>query len=448
MISRKTNAYLAHLRKNYRKCIDRIKPYRQKFEERGHKKISAYMSIFNDDDFIVSVLRNIKNYVDELVIVDGAYEWMVPYLKELGVDPLRSRQELYDVVEACGIPYRVVSRVWPNEFEKRKAGYEECAYRYVMRVDADEILFFDDESLGGFWGSGCAVAEMQFPLYVVPGWVVGNFSRLKYPAQSLLFDKTKISASKHLEYLWLVTPADELPETDQKTYPIYERPVAFCAHLSVWRSMETAANRAAFYVSNWIRKNGIPWGRNGPVTQGIGFGDLFRFVPANEFKGAMQRSHVAFGLTTFSPKSRIVPSPLSCEQEAIFSSFYYSQCAELDELNRKVCNTVQPYIVGEPVYIDFTSDKAKSVLSRSDVIRLTTVAPGAEVNAALITIAVGDELVVKQNLTCQASNGVVSIDISPACKRLGILRQFIELRFSALEDEIYGHFQVLNPVGT
>ena len=45
------------------------------------RKFSAYLSIYNDWDILAWTLRSIASYVDELVVVDGAYEWMAPDLK-------------------------------------------------------------------------------------------------------------------------------------------------------------------------------------------------------------------------------------------------------------------------------------------------------------------------------------------------------------------------------
>src|SRR5262245_60159410 len=110
-------------------------------------KFSAYLSVYNDWDILASALRSVASHVDELVVVDGAYGWMLPYLTMRGVDPLRSAPRLYAAIEASGIPFRVISRIWKNEIEKRQTGYDACTHDYIYRVDADEILFFDDTAL-------------------------------------------------------------------------------------------------------------------------------------------------------------------------------------------------------------------------------------------------------------------------------------------------------------
>ena len=62
----------------------------------SRKKISGYISIFDDWDILPDALKSIDSLVDEIVVVDGAYDWIVPYLE--GRDGLRSRDEGYDAL--------------------------------------------------------------------------------------------------------------------------------------------------------------------------------------------------------------------------------------------------------------------------------------------------------------------------------------------------------------
>ena len=38
-------------------------------------KISAYLVIYNDYDILEEALSSVVGYVDEMVVVDGAYTW-------------------------------------------------------------------------------------------------------------------------------------------------------------------------------------------------------------------------------------------------------------------------------------------------------------------------------------------------------------------------------------
>jgi hypothetical protein len=442
----KTKNRILKYKRYYRKFLNLIKPYKQNRISRNSVKISAYISIYNDGDFIVTVLEHIKDYVDEIVIVDGAFEWMVPYLERLGVDVLRSTSSIYDAINASGIPHRIINKTWKNELEKRKAGYEACSHRYVMRVDADEILFFNDQCLEEFIGSGCAVAEMQFPLYLAPGWVVGSSSIFKYPAQCLIFDSEKISSSQHLEYLWLVLPADSLPEATSKTYPIYEKPVAFGAHLSVWRSTATAVNRAVFYISNWIRKHGVPWVGNTPNATSITFSRLFEFIPADKFRDAMRRCHVAFGITRLSPGEVIVPTPLTKEQERHFSIYYDSYITGLTELNKKSRDLAQTFLHGESIYFDITSDSAREAISSFNIVHIEFSSIVNTATATLVTLRTEVPYLARDDLPCNIEGNTVSFDISPHARHGDALRQFIELKVGGVKGDAYGHFQMVERV--
>ena len=67
---------------------------RRRFANRTVKahdsEFSAYLSIYNDWDILLPALKSVAAHVDELVVVDGAYQWMEPYLKAIGGDPAKS----------------------------------------------------------------------------------------------------------------------------------------------------------------------------------------------------------------------------------------------------------------------------------------------------------------------------------------------------------------------
>ncbi len=134
-------------------------------------KLSAYLQIYNDWDFLAPMLRSIAPYVDELVVVDGAYAWMADFLERSGRNPLRSDARVFDALEDSRIPYRVITKLWKNEIEKRMAGYTACEGRYVLRIDADEVMFFDDAELERFFSDGSAIAQVELPSYIAPGWL-------------------------------------------------------------------------------------------------------------------------------------------------------------------------------------------------------------------------------------------------------------------------------------
>jgi hypothetical protein len=221
--------------------------------------ISAYMSVYNDYDILSHTLRAIAPYVDDLLVVDGAYEWMAPYLEMLGKNPFRSDDQVYDALEASGIKYRVDSGVWKNEVEKRIAGYAGCNSRYVFRIDADEVPFFDIPELDRFLSSGSPIAEMQKPAYISPQWLLALDQSGRLPAEPFIFDRTRVEPDIHLNYLWLVLGPDQLPRAHLKPFAVYQPCIGLNAHLVMWRDLKSATDRSAFYWLHSMRERGVPW---------------------------------------------------------------------------------------------------------------------------------------------------------------------------------------------
>jgi hypothetical protein len=64
---------------------------------------SAYLCLFDDFDLLGPALETIVDRVDEIVVVDGAYRWMLPYFTKMNRDPTRSVSQVYDVLSKSKI---------------------------------------------------------------------------------------------------------------------------------------------------------------------------------------------------------------------------------------------------------------------------------------------------------------------------------------------------------
>lgn len=289
-------------------------------------KVSAYLSIYNDWDILKETLKSVTGYIDELVVVDGAYEWMEGFVYNLGWNPARSHDELYTIIERSGIPFRSISKTWKNEIEKRIAGYTACDGDYVWRIDADEIYFYHEDQLDKFYKSGMAVAEMEMPMYLSPEYIVKDKNLSKLPCQCFIFNRTLISPELHLNYLWLVLTLDKLPLGSQKTpFRVYERPIAFNAHLTNFRSTKTSIVRGSFYNINWMRENGVSWSdslRN-KILQDPNV--IFEDLTPTEFLDTIKSGAFAVGLYKLKSNETVIPAPLTDPQietiRPIFQSF-------------------------------------------------------------------------------------------------------------------------------
>ncbi|HSZ75205.1 MAG TPA: hypothetical protein VK779_10325 [Rhizomicrobium sp.] len=326
-------------------------------------KISAYLQVYNDWDILELALRSVAPFIDELVVVDGAYEWMAPYYRQLGKNPERSDDAVYDIIKSSGIPYRAIARLWPTQVEKRMAGYSACTHRYACRLDADEVLFFNERELEKFLTKGGAVGEIEMPTYIAPGWTTapGPSDTRKLgglPRQCFLFDSKRITAEIHLNYLWLVL--QNLPRAGEKPFPIHAAPVAFNAHLTLWRGTANAARRAEYYMLNYMRQNGVPWIpelRNKPVTD---FKELFDLVPPTSFRSIMLASRI---FPRLAATECIAHTPLSPAQEATFINCYNEHRDSVAALNRQIVDQGIEFTPRVRLALDLSDQKCTDIVT-------------------------------------------------------------------------------------
>ena len=329
-------------------------------------KFSAYLSVYNAWDILEPALRSMKPFVDELVVVDGGYTWMAGFLDAIGHNPEKSEPQVYEAIEAAGIPFRVISRMWKSELEKRLAGYMACRHRFIYRIDADEIMHFD-ENLDAFLRAGGAVANMEMPLYMAPGWIIGRKDDAQIERQCFLFDSKQVSPEAHLSYLWLVLTLDQLPQVAERL-PVFPAPVAFNAHLSLWRSPATSITRAAFYSLNYIRAHGAPW-----ITA---LGDkplpdlapLFEHAPPKYFLETLYNHDAMTGYPFRDDDWLLKPSPLSQTDEAGFSHLHDNFLGGLARANEAFAASGR-YFVDE-LKLDLSSDAALQPLLRNGEVAL------------------------------------------------------------------------------
>lgn len=332
-------------------------------------RFSAYLSIYNDWDLLAPSLKSLAPFIEELVVVDGAYSWMVPYLRRLGVDPVRSDARVYDALADSGLKYRVVAGLWADEIEKRRAGYDACRTRYVLRVDADEILHFDEPALDAFLADDGAVAEMANPIYVAPGYVIGAAGQESLPATGFLFDRERIGSDIHLNYIWLVLSSfDRLPSAEQRPFAPPSRPVAFAAHLTCWRTPETVVQRGAFYVLNRFRQRGVGWfdDLKGRKLEDLDL--LFSRLPAGSFRDMLRHMPFSLGAYDLTANQTLVPTPLSPQQERVFAPLHDRFLASVAEDNERMTHVRQAFGWGGAVVIDLSTEAARSALVKNDEI--------------------------------------------------------------------------------
>ena len=408
--------------------------------------ISAYLIVYNDWDMLEQVLRSIAPVVDEIVVVDGAYEWLAPYHQAFGCALERSDERLHAVLQNCGIPFRLISGVWRSESEKRIAGYESCRHRFVCRVDADEIVFFDQAQLARFLRGG-AVAQVEIPTYVAPGRVLASTRKgtlppdqAVLPRAGFLFDGNRVPAPLHLNYLWLNI------ESRDKFRPlaVEHDAVGFVAHLPQWRTAENAARRAAFYLLNWARHHGLSWIpqlRDRPVPD---LEQLFKFVSPCELHEIMLASKIV--PNPVAPSQCIRRSPLGSGDGAQLTGCHANRLASVRNLNRLMVEKGLNFAPHIPLTIDLT-DRRNFVDRDSVHIEFDT--PVSSVEAQLYSVHSAPPWGRWTGLAHKISGRRVEITLSEEADSLlhDALRGHVELRIRTKCDKPVQRFRLCHDFG-
>lgn len=421
-----------YINKEKRKLLN-VFPFKRREPNGRLPKISAYLSIYNDADILEISLRSIANYVDELIVVDGAYIWMAPIIESTGRNPMKSDNFVYEKIQASGIPFKVINRIWKNEVEKRMAGYEATSHQYVMRIDADEVLFFNEVALKQFITSKCALAEMYMPNYAAPGWVIQGKRLIDkfrtYPRQSLLFDKKKISSSDHLRYLWLVLTADELPmlNKNQKIFSVFENPIAFCAHLTNWRFIDSSVNRSAFYTMNWMRKNGAPWVNKIGRVQIENFDKFFELVPPKIFLEIMKNNNIVQGDISLKSVEKLSKSPLNQSQEALFSGLHQIFIKKLQKRVLDIQQNDSFALSGYPFYLDITLSETLSKIAPNGLLKIKFSEPITNAVVNIKTLTTRQPFNRKLNPNYRHENSILTIELDSIKYGECDLRKSIEI---------------------
>jgi hypothetical protein len=401
-------------------------------------KFSAYLIIYNDWDFLDISLRSLAPFVDDLVVVDGAYEWMTPFYRGLGKDLDRSEPPVYDAIKASGIPFRVLAGVWPSQIEKRIAGYDACRNRHICRIDSDEILFFNERELGRFFSRG-AVANVDMPTYVAPGWVVA--SHKKYAAQGFLFDRERVPAAMHLHYLWSSVWLNRKNVPEETPFRPYSRSVGFAAHLTDWRSPEHAARRAEYYNLHWMYTKRTSWLAE---LNGENFSDLTKFfdrISPATFHEIMLSSKIA--PQHLRNTDRAVPTPLNPSQEVTFADRYQLRNRQLVMLNEKMASEGLCYRKGSPITVDVTDSARALPVTSGDSINFEFSSDVSQPAAELYEVRSDTQCGTTRSLRCRTSGRRVEVHLPPPdASSNQLLRRQVELRVRNSCENGVGRFQI------
>ncbi len=406
-----------------------------------NSKTSAYLSIYNDWDVLAPALKSMVGRVDELVVVDGAYEWMAPFLMQTGRDPAKSDARVYDAIASCCIPARIIAKTWKNEIKKRLAGYAACEGRYIYRIDADEIMFFDDAALERFFTEGAAVAEMDVPTLVTPGWMIAG---TPIGRAGLLFDRKQIETDIHANYLWLILTSETRPQAGQRPFPVFREPIAFSAHLTEWRTWETSVNRAAFYHLNYMRGYGISYGPEPKPGPSDDLKPLFDIVPAPIYMDTLYNDQIVTGNLAIPEGLRLLPVPLTIEQQETYSFVYDRFLSGCAELARKLTTGERHFLAGHIVTLDLSSDEAKSAILREGKITIETSSPIVVAKANMNILFSIEPWQLREDLQFEFADNRLTIILPMRTEpSIPILRQNLQFQMWVKDSNLVQKFKVV-----
>jgi hypothetical protein len=404
---------------------------------------SAYLTVYNDWEFLLPALQSIAPYVDELVVVDGAYEWLAPYLSAFGQDVTRSDRRVYEAIEESGIPFRVISQVWANQIEKRAAGYAACTRRHVMRIDADEIVHFDARQLESFMSRQAAVGKMEMPTYVAPGWISAPHpAGSSLPCQCILFDSRQISPEIHLNYLWLVRDVDKLPRSGEFPRDVYSAPIGFIAHLTIWRAPPGSVYRAESYVVHHMLQHGVGWL---PQLRGKPLGNISQLldvVPAGSVRNIVECTRLSFA-NMVKNQVALMPTPLKREQENAFSGLYLPLFEGHAALNRRMTKQSQVFASGTKLSIDVTDQHCTDAITSNDTIEFEFDCDVAAANAEVRSLIATAPWIATAPLELTKGKQSVAVHLpKPASGGSPVLRREIGLRVRPLRGKPLQSFKI------
>lgn len=99
--------------------------------------IQCNVMSWNDEERIGLALRSIHDYVDRIVVIDGAYEGFAPNMPIESIDHTRVIAEAFPKVEFKQLHERLRPPI------KRMIAFEEYEADWYITLDVDEIFFGD-----------------------------------------------------------------------------------------------------------------------------------------------------------------------------------------------------------------------------------------------------------------------------------------------------------------
>jgi glycosyltransferase involved in cell wall biosynthesis len=149
-------------------------------------KLHVVINLYNDRVFLAACLESIRDIVDSIIVVDGAYQIYLEHFREFSrwATAWSTDGSLEILQNFRGLPELHILKTpndqicWPSQIDKRNFMINQVPEGdCFLIIDADEMIMGDaQEALEKFYESGCVAAQM--PLYtpglqvdrVIPKW--------------------------------------------------------------------------------------------------------------------------------------------------------------------------------------------------------------------------------------------------------------------------------------
>jgi hypothetical protein len=214
------------------------------------EKISIYIILYYDLDFLDDILQYLNTYIDEIIIVDGPYQYSIDTLDKLNLLYTEETKpdKLSKIIDKYENKIKYYYGTWKDEKEKRMFGYSKCTNNLILLVDCDEFFILNENKINKFIDSDKCVA----------GFDIYNMNRINVnmddkSTKNILFKKN-ITAHQHLSYTWLIC-VDNLEEQNTN-YILINDTMGTIYHQTLNRIKFNNIIKYIFYITlNYYNKN-------------------------------------------------------------------------------------------------------------------------------------------------------------------------------------------------
>lgn len=222
--------------------------------------VAALINYFDDIDMLRWQLRGgfLDSY-DRIYIWDGPYN----YLASIPIFPQHPRRldetELgRELLSDSLVTY--CYKEWNGEAEKRIAAYEAVQEDIVVLHDTDEFATIPADQHLRFWTSTYDVASNSVQNLYLNGLHCTSNPGLtptldNLPLKRIAFKRAKVSASDHLNFLWLVGVEQQQVNPER----IDPQPLSHAYHFTACRSQLGQETKMGFYTALYFSDKPTSW---------------------------------------------------------------------------------------------------------------------------------------------------------------------------------------------